>query len=207
MAGADLEKVWAVTCFFVAKTHRRIGLMTELAQAACEFAAEAGAQAVEAAALKPKDKLQWSDGFVATGQAIVALVKGIAAISTELALLTKAWVALKITRWVGGLRGVAAAVIGVGQGATTATVAVKAMTAALRVTLIGAAIELLGRLAGAYFDLKQAVEEDEKKGRRTWYRRDLGSDATKDTLVLAFRVHDPLRVLGGVLNDRLHDQA
>ena len=70
-AGADLEKVWAVTCFFVAKTHRRIGLMTELARVACEFAAEAGAQAVEAAALKPKDKLQWSDGFVGIVPALV----------------------------------------------------------------------------------------------------------------------------------------
>lgn len=62
--GADPERVWALSCFFVAKPHRRSGLMTALAEAACGHAAAKGATAVEAAALKPRPALQRSDGFV-----------------------------------------------------------------------------------------------------------------------------------------------
>ena len=50
-SGADLDAVWAVSCFFTAKSHRRQGLMTNLARAACAHAAQNGATAVEAAAL------------------------------------------------------------------------------------------------------------------------------------------------------------
>ena len=61
---ADLDRVWAVSCFFVARSHRRSGLMTGLAEAACAHAEARGAAAVEAAALKPRPELQRSDGFV-----------------------------------------------------------------------------------------------------------------------------------------------
>lgn len=62
--GSDHERVWALSCFFVAKPYRRSGMMARLAEAACAFAAENGASAVEAAALKPRPELQRSDGFV-----------------------------------------------------------------------------------------------------------------------------------------------
>ncbi|MCB1334744.1 MAG: GNAT family N-acetyltransferase [Roseivivax sp.] len=61
--GTDPAAVWAVSCFFVTRSHRRQGLMTRLARAACEHARDRGAQAVEAAAHLPADRLQWSDGF------------------------------------------------------------------------------------------------------------------------------------------------
>ncbi len=62
--GADLERVWALSCFFTAPSHRRQGLMTDLARAACAFAAARGATVVEAAPIRPKPELQWSDGYV-----------------------------------------------------------------------------------------------------------------------------------------------
>ncbi len=62
--GANLNRIWAVSCFFVAKPWRRSGLMTALAEAACRHAAAGGATAVEAAALRPRPDLQRSDGFV-----------------------------------------------------------------------------------------------------------------------------------------------
>lgn len=67
---ADPDRVWALSCFFVAKPYRRTGLMTRLAEAACGFAAGAGADAVEAAALKPRPALQRSDGFVGMAPAL-----------------------------------------------------------------------------------------------------------------------------------------
>ncbi len=62
--GTNLGRVWAITCFFTARDHRGKGLMTALARAALGFAAGQGARAVEAAALLPKSRLQWSDGYV-----------------------------------------------------------------------------------------------------------------------------------------------
>ena len=63
-AGADPDKVWVLTCFFTAESHRQQGLMEALARAACTFAAEHGATAVEAAPLTSGRALQWSDGYV-----------------------------------------------------------------------------------------------------------------------------------------------
>ncbi|NNL73941.1 MAG: GNAT family N-acetyltransferase [Silicimonas sp.] len=60
----DADQVWAASCFFFAKSYRRSGLMTDLARAACDHAAQHGAAEVEAAALKPRDSLQRGDGFV-----------------------------------------------------------------------------------------------------------------------------------------------
>lgn len=42
------EQVWSVVCFFVARHARRHGLRAELLDAACRYAAEAGAAVVEA---------------------------------------------------------------------------------------------------------------------------------------------------------------
>ena len=60
----DPERVWALSCFFVSRSARRSGLMTRLATAACSHAAGQGAEAVDAAALKPRPDLQRCDGFV-----------------------------------------------------------------------------------------------------------------------------------------------
>ena len=68
--GTDPGRTWAVTCFFTAPSHRRRGLMTDLARAACAFAAANGADAVEAAALVPKGPLQRSDGYVGLAPAL-----------------------------------------------------------------------------------------------------------------------------------------
>ena len=42
------ERVWSVVCFFVASRARRRGLRSRLLEAACAYAAEAGAAVVEA---------------------------------------------------------------------------------------------------------------------------------------------------------------
>ncbi|SMX50861.1 GNAT family N-acetyltransferase [Maliponia aquimaris] len=60
----DLDRDWAMTCFFIHKDFRGQGLMEALGRAACVFAVQNGAAAVEAAAHVPSgDKLQWSDGY------------------------------------------------------------------------------------------------------------------------------------------------
>jgi GNAT superfamily N-acetyltransferase len=66
----DIDQIWAVSCFFVRKGHRRSGMMTELARAACTYASERGASAVEAAALEPKRPMMWGEGFVGLASAL-----------------------------------------------------------------------------------------------------------------------------------------
>ncbi|MEM1316346.1 MAG: GNAT family N-acetyltransferase, partial [Pseudomonadota bacterium] len=68
--GADLEKTWALICFFIRKDARGEGLMTALAEAACRLAADHGAQAVEAAPLEPRRELQWGEGYVGVASAL-----------------------------------------------------------------------------------------------------------------------------------------
>ena len=68
--GTGPDRTWVVTCFFTATSHRKRGLMTDLAREACTFAAANGAEAVEAAALAPKEPLQWSDGNVGLASAL-----------------------------------------------------------------------------------------------------------------------------------------
>ncbi|QBF31305.1 GNAT family N-acetyltransferase [Thalassococcus sp. S3] len=62
--GADLAKVWALSCFFTASGYRGQGLMERLARAACDWAASQGAETVEAAAYAPARPLQRSEGYV-----------------------------------------------------------------------------------------------------------------------------------------------
>jgi GNAT superfamily N-acetyltransferase len=50
----DERPVWSVTCFFVAKEHRRKGVTSRLLHAAVECAAEQGAQIVEGYPVEPK---------------------------------------------------------------------------------------------------------------------------------------------------------
>ena len=67
---ADLDRVWAVSCFFLRKAARGRGLMTGLARAACTHAAGHGATAVEAAAIAPRKPLIWGDGYVGIASAL-----------------------------------------------------------------------------------------------------------------------------------------
>ena len=47
LAPVDDAEVWSVSCFFVAKTHRRRGLTVRMLEAACDFAAQRGARMLE----------------------------------------------------------------------------------------------------------------------------------------------------------------
>lgn len=71
-ADADLDGIWALSCFFIARDRRHSGLMAELARAACRFAAERGAVAVEAAPIEPQRPLMWGEGFVGIASALCA---------------------------------------------------------------------------------------------------------------------------------------
>ncbi|SDE29713.1 GNAT family N-acetyltransferase [Rhodospira trueperi] len=67
---ADLNSVWALSCFYLRKDARRRGLMTVLAREACAFAARHGAAAVEAAPITPRRPLMWGEGYVGIASAL-----------------------------------------------------------------------------------------------------------------------------------------
>lgn len=50
----DARPVWSVVCFYVARTHRRRGVMAALIRAAVEHAARHGAEVVEAYPVDPR---------------------------------------------------------------------------------------------------------------------------------------------------------
>ena len=52
----DDRPVWSIVCFFVARPHRRAGLMIELLRAAIEHAQEHGAKIVEGYPVELKDR-------------------------------------------------------------------------------------------------------------------------------------------------------
>jgi GNAT superfamily N-acetyltransferase len=54
LAPVDAERVWSVTCFYVAKEHRGRGLTVELLEAAVQFARERGARLIEGYPNEPK---------------------------------------------------------------------------------------------------------------------------------------------------------
>jgi GNAT superfamily N-acetyltransferase len=63
----DAQPVWSVVCFFIARKHRRKGLMLGLLNAAVEYARQGGAQIVEG---YPKDPAAGSvspDVFIFNG--------------------------------------------------------------------------------------------------------------------------------------------
>jgi GNAT superfamily N-acetyltransferase len=51
----DDKPVWSVSCFFIAKQHRRKGLSVKLLKATLAYAHEKGAKIVEAYPVEPKD--------------------------------------------------------------------------------------------------------------------------------------------------------
>lgn len=64
----DEQPVWAITCFFIAKSHRRCGLSVKLLRAACEHVKEMGGKILEGYPVEPKQG-QMPDTFVWTGLA------------------------------------------------------------------------------------------------------------------------------------------
>lgn len=54
LARVDQLPVWSVSCFFVAKSHRRRGVALELLTAAVELAREGGARVVEGYPVEPR---------------------------------------------------------------------------------------------------------------------------------------------------------
>jgi GNAT superfamily N-acetyltransferase len=67
LAPVDDRQVWSVTCFFIAREHRRRGLSRALLEAAVRFAAERGARIVEGYPVEPRARQP--DPFVWTGLA------------------------------------------------------------------------------------------------------------------------------------------
>jgi GNAT superfamily N-acetyltransferase len=61
----DDQPVWSVTCFFVAKDHRRRGLTTELLKAAAEYVRKRGGKLLEGYPSKPGGP--WPDMSAWTG--------------------------------------------------------------------------------------------------------------------------------------------
>jgi len=64
----DEKPVWSVTCFFIAKGHRRKGLSSKLLEAAVKFAASRGAKIVEGYPREPR-KADEPEPFLYTGLA------------------------------------------------------------------------------------------------------------------------------------------
>lgn len=55
---------WAITCFYIAPTHRHKRLMSTLVTAALKHARKHGARTVEGCPIEPKRRLRWGEGFV-----------------------------------------------------------------------------------------------------------------------------------------------
>ena len=62
----DETPVWSVTCFFVARSHRRRGVTVALLQGAAAFAARGGAKMLEGYPVEPR-KGSMPDAFAWTG--------------------------------------------------------------------------------------------------------------------------------------------
>jgi GNAT superfamily N-acetyltransferase len=66
LAPVDEAQVWSISCLFVSKAYRRRGLSVALLQAASEFAARRGAQAIEGYPVEPSMQ-KTPDAFAWTG--------------------------------------------------------------------------------------------------------------------------------------------
>jgi GNAT superfamily N-acetyltransferase len=68
LSPVDNQPVWAVTCFFIGRRYRRLGLTVALLEAAVRYAGERGARIVEGYPVEPKaDRMP--DAFVYHGLA------------------------------------------------------------------------------------------------------------------------------------------
>lgn len=63
-AGDITAADWAITCFYIAPTHRHKRLMSALVAAAVKHARKNGAKRIDACPIEPRRKLMWGEGFV-----------------------------------------------------------------------------------------------------------------------------------------------
>ena len=73
LAPVDEAAVWSITCFVIAKEHRRQGLMRPLISAAVEHARACGARLVEAYPIDPHRKLSSAELYTGTLAAFLDL--------------------------------------------------------------------------------------------------------------------------------------
>lgn len=66
LARIDDAEVWSVTCFLIARSHRRRGVATRLLEAACDFVRDNGGTIVEGYPIAP-DKPSYPSVFAWTG--------------------------------------------------------------------------------------------------------------------------------------------
>lgn len=66
LAPLDDEPVWSVTCFFIARPHRGVGVATALLEAAAEHARSEGARVLEGYPVEPRDE-RVPEAFAWTG--------------------------------------------------------------------------------------------------------------------------------------------
>ena len=64
LAPVDDQPVWTIVCFYIAKSHRKKGLMLPLIQAAVEHARKNGARIMEAYPMDPYKRLGGVSAFV-----------------------------------------------------------------------------------------------------------------------------------------------
>jgi predicted GNAT family acetyltransferase len=61
---SNLDRTWALTCFYVRNSHRQQGLTQKLATAALSYAKKQKARCVEVCAIEPAKTLSWGEAFV-----------------------------------------------------------------------------------------------------------------------------------------------
>jgi GNAT superfamily N-acetyltransferase len=69
----NLDRTWALTCFYVRNSHRRQGLTQKLAEAALSYARKQKAQCVEVCAIEPARTLSWGEAFVGVASVLQPL--------------------------------------------------------------------------------------------------------------------------------------
>jgi predicted GNAT family acetyltransferase len=67
---ADLDRTWAITCFYVRTTYRKQGMTQALAEGALRYARKNKARCVEVCAIEPDKPLSWGEGFVGVASAL-----------------------------------------------------------------------------------------------------------------------------------------
>ena len=77
----DDQPVWVISCFFIHRNYRRLGLMGQLIEAACDFARGKGANLIEAFPLRVTEKTNSSSLY--TGVESVFLEHGFAVAATR----------------------------------------------------------------------------------------------------------------------------
>tara|TARA_R110002167_G_scaffold188319_1_gene389826 strand:- start:7899 stop:11570 length:3672 start_codon:yes stop_codon:yes gene_type:complete len=102
---------------------------------------------------------QISDAFITAGETIKSFVTTLYSVRNELGLLAQAWLALKITSWVGQIRNVSAGFGGLKTAIGSVTSAAGVMGTALKGAVGTLVIQQAYNLVTAYKDLKLAMAE------------------------------------------------